>query len=93
MRHPECSNGVPDQMCHPERSSRKAKSKDPIVEGSLFPGHRTFHFYVTDSVDKFKRLADRFLGRQVDNVEHVDLEENTLAGDWHNLSGQSHRIP
>jgi len=37
--------------------------------------HRTFRYYVTDSVDKFKRLATRFLGRQVDNVEHVDLEE------------------
>jgi glutamate racemase len=36
-------------------------------------GHRTFRFYVTDSVDKFKRLATRFLGRQVDHVEHVDL--------------------
>jgi glutamate racemase len=35
--------------------------------------HRTFRFYVTDSTDKFKRLATRFLGRQVDNVEHVDL--------------------
>jgi glutamate racemase len=83
-------DGAPEDlsMRHPERSRRP-----PIVEGSLFPGHRTFHFYVTDSVDKFKRLADRFLGRQVDNVEHVDLEENTLAGDWHNLSGQSHRIP
>jgi len=37
--------------------------------------HRTFRFYVTDSVEKFKRLATRFLGRQVDNVEHVDLSE------------------
>lgn len=35
--------------------------------------HRTFRFFVTDSVDKFKRLATRFLGRQVDHVEHVDL--------------------
>ena len=35
--------------------------------------HRTFRFYVTDSVEKFKRLAARFLGRQVDHVEHVDL--------------------
>ena len=35
--------------------------------------HRTFRFYVTDSTEKFKRLATRFLGRQVDNVEHVDL--------------------
>jgi glutamate racemase len=35
--------------------------------------HPTFRFYVTDSVEKFKRLAARFLGRQVDHVEHVDL--------------------
>jgi glutamate racemase len=35
--------------------------------------HRTFRFYVTDSTEKFKRLAARFLGRQVDHVEHVDL--------------------
>lgn len=35
--------------------------------------HRTFRFFVTDSVEKFKRLATRFLGRQVDHVEHVDL--------------------
>jgi glutamate racemase len=36
--------------------------------------HRTFRFCVTDSTDKFKRLATRFLGRQVDRVEHVDLD-------------------
>lgn len=35
--------------------------------------HRNFRFFVTDSVEKFKRLATRFLGRQVDRVEHVDL--------------------
>jgi hypothetical protein len=35
--------------------------------------HRTFRFFVTDSVEKFKRLATRFLGRQVDHVEHADL--------------------
>lgn len=35
--------------------------------------HRTFSFFVTDSTDKFKRLATRFLGRRVDHVEHVDL--------------------
>ena len=35
--------------------------------------HRSFLFFVTDSVEKFKELATRFLGRQVDHVEHVDL--------------------
>ena len=46
----------------------------PGVEASAAPPeHRTFRFYATDSVDKFKRLATRFLGRQVDHVEHIDL--------------------
>jgi glutamate racemase len=33
----------------------------------------SFHFFVTDSVDKFRRMAPIFLGREVENVEHVDL--------------------
>jgi glutamate racemase len=49
--------------------SSKAEDKG----GAPSAGHRTFRFYVTDSTEKFKRLAARFLGRQVDNVEHVDL--------------------
>ncbi len=72
-------------ICHPERSegasaterSRRAcpePAEGTPITGSISPTeHRTFRFYVTDSTDKFKRLATRFLGRQVDNVEHVDL--------------------
>ncbi len=49
-------------------------SKGTAIAAATFPAeHRTFRFYVTDSTDKFKRLATRFLGRQVDKVEHVDL--------------------
>lgn len=48
-------------------------SAKPAEEDGAPADHRTFRFYVTDSTDKFKRLAARFLGRQVDNVEHVDL--------------------
>lgn len=50
--------------------------KQMMEQNGSFPGpgdHRSFRFYVTDSVEKFKRLATRFLGRQVDHVEHVDL--------------------
>ena len=64
-----------DLMCHPERSEAPAERsrRTPITAGSPAQTHRTFRFCVTDSTDKFKRLAARFLGRQVDNVEHVDL--------------------
>jgi glutamate racemase len=75
MCHPEPSEAVPGLMCHPERSEASAERsrRTPITAGSPTQAHRTFRFYVTDSTDKFKRLATRFLGRQVDNVEHVDL--------------------
>jgi glutamate racemase len=75
--HPE--RGEPDNNseCHPERSEDAQASersrRTAIRGGSLSSEHRTFRFYVTDSTEKFKRLANRFLGRQVDNVEHVDL--------------------
>jgi glutamate racemase len=32
-------------------------------------------FFATDSVEKFRRLGARFLGRPVEDVEHVDLKE------------------
>jgi glutamate racemase len=47
--------------------------RPPSPLGTALSDHRTFRFFVTDSVDKFKRLATGFLGRQVDHVEHVVL--------------------
>ena len=32
-------------------------------------------FFVTDSIEKFKRLGARFLGHPIENIEHVDLKE------------------
>jgi glutamate racemase len=32
-------------------------------------------FFATDSVEKFRRLGQRFLGHPIENVEHVDLQE------------------
>jgi glutamate racemase len=56
------------------RVRSEATSRGTPIEGKVLPAeHRTFRFFVTDSTDKFKRLAARFLGRRVDNVEHVDL--------------------
>ncbi|MGH9509628.1 MAG: glutamate racemase, partial [Terriglobales bacterium] len=30
--------------------------------------------FATDSVEKFRRLGERFLGHEVERVNHVDLE-------------------
>jgi glutamate racemase len=32
-------------------------------------------FMATDSVEKFRRLGEKFLGREISRVEHVDLKE------------------
>jgi glutamate racemase len=32
-------------------------------------------FFATDSTEKFRRLGARFLGRAIDDVQHVDLKE------------------
>jgi glutamate racemase len=32
-------------------------------------------FFATDSVEKFQRLGARFLGRPIEDVQHVDLKE------------------
>src|ERR1035441_4791934 len=54
--------------------SPQIESRNPeTVRPDTTSDHRSFRFFVTDSVDKFKRLATGFLGRQVDHVEHVDL--------------------
>lgn len=39
----------------------------------LDPATPDFRFFVTDSVQKFRRLGTGFLGHPVDNVEHIDL--------------------
>ena len=69
-------NEDPGVILSEARSSRAANERSrrtPIPAAISSAEHRSFRFYVTDSVDKFKRLAARFLGRQVDHVEHVDL--------------------
>ncbi len=32
-------------------------------------------FFATDSVEKFRRLGERFLGHPIDDVQHVDLKD------------------
>lgn len=36
---------------------------------------RRIRFFATDSAEKFRRLGTNFLGHEIDEVEHVDLQE------------------
>jgi glutamate racemase len=41
--------------------------------GSSAPREPQVRFYATDSVEKFRTLGGRFLGRTIDGVELIDL--------------------
>jgi glutamate racemase len=36
---------------------------------------RRLKFFATDSVEKFRRMGERFLGHRIEDIEHVDLKE------------------
>jgi len=38
-------------------------------------GSSHIRFFATDSVQKFRSLGERFLGRKIEDVQHVDLKE------------------
>lgn len=38
-------------------------------------GKDELRFFATDSVEKFRRLGERFLGHSIENVQHVNLKE------------------
>jgi glutamate racemase len=65
-----------------------AESTARVVAGriqKLLPPAHAFHeerraqprlkFFATDSVEKFRRLGERFLGHAIEDVLHVDLKE------------------
>ncbi len=55
-------------------STAHAVAEELGVDGMGSGAAPTFRFYVTDSVEKFKKMAPLFLGHPVENVEHVDIE-------------------
>jgi glutamate racemase len=47
---------------------------EPPVREGQHPRPR-LKFFATDSVEKFRRLGERFLGHAIEDVQHVDLKE------------------
>jgi len=45
------------------------------VEGEERRGLPRLKFFATDSVEKFRRLGERFLEHPIEDVQHVDLKE------------------
>jgi glutamate racemase len=55
-----------------------SRLKQEIPAGESGEERRTspgLKFFATDSVEKFRRLGERFLGHSIEDVRHVDLKE------------------
>lgn len=55
-----------------------AESTARVVADKLGPADNTpatLEFFATDSVEKFRALGARFLGRPIEKVHHIDLKE------------------
>ena len=56
-------------------STAHAVAEKLEVAGSKVETRNTkLHFFATDSVEKFRRLGERFLGCRIENVQHVDID-------------------
>jgi glutamate racemase len=59
-----------------ESTAKAVAEKLGIVPGDANQKHSgSLKFFATDSVEKFRRLGAKFLGRPIDVVEHVDMKE------------------
>jgi glutamate racemase len=74
---------LPADVAIVDSAESTAKVVEDLLRGSPLPKmeeteRRTvprIKFYVTDSVEKFRRLGSLFLGREIGEVKHVDMAE------------------
>jgi glutamate racemase len=55
--------------------STAAKVVELVGTLSAFKNPGTLRFFATDSVEKFRRLGEKFLGSSLESVELVDIEK------------------
>jgi glutamate racemase len=56
-------------------ASRLQQLVPPAQDAEERRAHPRIKFFATDSVEKFRRLGERFLGHAIEDVQHVDLKE------------------
>ncbi len=67
------AEAVLEELASEARENESAAAPSDKDKGQTKSIGPRFRFFVTDSVDKFRRMAPIFLGHAVDYVEHVDL--------------------
>jgi glutamate racemase len=57
-----------------ESTAHAVAQKLGAKNSKLETGNSRLHFFATDSVEKFRRSGERFLGCRIEDVKHVDIE-------------------
>jgi glutamate racemase len=70
---------APKELTIADSAESTARAVQTHLESTKLPNvastrEAELRFFATDSAEKFRRLGERFLGRKITNVEHVDLE-------------------
>jgi glutamate racemase len=66
---------VPQRIQIVDSAEATARALLPLLDGvALADGEPSYRFFVTDSVEKFRKQAPVFLGLPAENVERVDLD-------------------
>jgi glutamate racemase len=67
---------VPQHVAIVDSAESTAEAVAKKLGGSSKPEARNpkLSFFATDSVEKFRKLGERFMGHSIENVQHVDIE-------------------
>ena len=66
---------VPKQVHIVDSAESTASAAKKAIPEATSGDKGELHFFATDSVEKFKRLGEMFMGQPLRGVEHVDLEK------------------
>ena len=69
---PQLARVIGDRMAIVDSAESTAAEVAQLV--GTGHGSGSVQFFATDSVEKFRRAGEKFMGRPIDGVEHVDLE-------------------
>lgn len=65
---------VPTNVAIVDSAEATARAMSERLDMRALSGEPSVKFFATDSVDKFRRAGEKFLGRTIQNVTHVQLE-------------------
>ena len=65
---------VPERVAIVDSAEATAKAMAVKLGAPATSGEPNVKFFATDSVEKFRRAGEKFMGRKIENVTHLDID-------------------